>query len=875
MAQTLSVGNRTLAVRGAPSPSPQEKTDEGTKKKPSKAKKSTKKSNQTTTSAKKSGQSKEKGTVFPAESLKSSPSQEKLVYKHETHEEFIHQGASVAAMGRARGKLRESIREISVRDIANCPEGANLRPINFSAINWERRLACKADPVLFLQTYMPDVFYLGFADFHIRLIREIQDRMVYGGRKALALPRGGGKTAVCRGMLIWATGYGIRKYGFFIGAKSDKAEQTLNYIRVWWHRSPLAQQDFPEIAYPVYRIEGRSTTSSAGQLYKGERTYITWASDEVMYPCLLMDQRDAEHYLAHDPESVQLRPEYGKYMAASAGTRIRVAGIDGSIRGEADVHPVTLAQPRPDLILLDDVQKDQSAASPATCTAIERLIEAAVDNLSSRDIAQTCLMPCTVIREGDVSDLYLTPDKKPDWAGERYGLVKKFPPGMDYDHIYEEVDGKPNTQGKLWLEYKEVREKSLRLYGNLKLANEFYRMNQVEMEKDFEVNWAESYKRGKKPNPDVDEISAIQSLMNLRFKDHLAYLSEQENRPRSSLSSGYISLTPQEVRERMTRLERGHCSIQWTNLVCFIDVQDEILFWTVLAHDVDFNGQFIDYGTYPEITVPYFRKHQLETWSLLSRDYYAKNRDAAPPATITGRTNLLRAPLEAKLYSALKHCVGSLLQKAYARTDGSEMRIRGLAIDTKWGDSSATVKQFVRELNNERVMCYEGHSFMPTFKQLEEYNPSPGWLFEHQLHPHTQESRWVVKPYQKGEFNQKFILSDVNRWKTFLMKRLNTPLGSAGAISLFYTPQGDLHRMFADHITSEVPEELDSRGITKTIWTPKPGFKNDNDYLDCAVGCLCLASICGASLKFNSSGEPVKVEKRSIRKVYEKKRGLK
>ena len=121
-------------------------------------------------------------------------------------------------MGRARGKLRESIREISVRDIANCPEGANLRPINFSAINWERRLACKADPVLFLQTYMPDVFYLGFADFHIRLIREIQDRMVYGGRKALALPRGGGKTAVCRGMLIWATGYGIRKYGFLIGA---------------------------------------------------------------------------------------------------------------------------------------------------------------------------------------------------------------------------------------------------------------------------------------------------------------------------------------------------------------------------------------------------------------------------------------------------------------------------------------------------------------------------------------------------------------------------------------------------------------------------------------------------------------------------------
>ena len=393
------------------------------------------------------------------------------------------------------GSVDDSLNAFSTRDISLLPAYTNYKPLSLDQINWERRLACKADPLLDLKTYMPKVFYLGFADFHLDLIRNIEDRMSSGGNKAIAFPRGGGKTAVCRGMLLRATKYGMRHFCFFIGAKEDKAIQTLNFLKRFWHRSPELQQDFPEIAYPIHRLEGRGSVGSSGQLYKGERTYIGWGANEVTYPTMLFTEQDIQGYLQHDPSCVKYIPQFNRWIINSAGTVIRVSGIDGSIRGEADTHPILLSQPRPDMVLLDDVQKDITAHSLSSCETLERLIEAAVSNLAAPDVHLTCLMPCTVIREGDVSDTYLSPDKKPEWAGERHGLVKKFPDCMDYDNIYEEIDEKPCEQGKLWLEYAEIRKKSYREHGNLKTANAFYRLHRTELETGFEISWAERYKR--------------------------------------------------------------------------------------------------------------------------------------------------------------------------------------------------------------------------------------------------------------------------------------------------------------------------------------------------------------------------------------------
>lgn len=754
-----------------------------------------------------------------------------------------------------------------IRDISQTQSWSGFKPIDFSAINWERRMACKADPLLDLTTYMPNVFYLDWADYQRDLIVEIEERIRFGGKKAFGCPRGGGKTGIVRGMILRATKYGMRKFAFFIGSREDKALQTLDFIRTFWYRSPLLQQDFPEIAYPVYRLEGRAGLGALSQLYRGERTYINWSTKEVQYPCMLLSREDVEGYLKHDPDSISYLPDIGinidRYIAKSSGCMIRVAGVDGSIRGEAEIHPVLLSQPRPDFVLLDDVQKDQKADSPKACLDLERLIESAVDYLSAPDVAQACLMPCTVIREGDVSDIYLDPYQKPDWGGERHGVITKYPRGITDDLILDEIGGQPNEQGKLWNQYREIRDESLRKFGDLRAANEFYIENRSCMAEGFQVSWSERYKHDSE-NTNKNEVDAIQAAMNWRFKDLFSFLSEAQNKPRSRNDVTSTVLTPAEVAEKTTMIPRGEISSQWTDVVCFLDVQDELLFYAVFAFDYDFNGQFIDYGTFPEIGTNYFRKSQTAGWSLLTREYYRHNPQEKPPGVHKERTTAIRAPFEAKIYLALKLGCTHLLNKKYVVQDENQTikQIRAIGIDTRWGQASDVVKRFVREYNNMRVISYAGHAFMPSHRQLEEYEMTPGWLFEHQMHPNVKEPAWVIRLRKDGS---RYILADVNRLKSFLMQRFASPPGSKGSVTLF---QGvpEAHRMFADHVAgSEYPEAHSARGMTKDCWMTRPQAKSDNDYLDCATGCMALASICGASIKTTTE---VELKRPPLRDVY-------
>jgi len=758
-------------------------------------------------------------------------------------------------------------RELEFRDIRRTPEATNYKPIDFNAINWERRLAAKADPLVDLKTYMPNVFYLPWSSFVVDLVYSIERKIQEGGKQSFGMPRGCGKTAVSRGMIARATKFGLRKFSFFVGSKEPKATQTLKFIKGLFYRSPELNQDFPELCYPIYRIDGRAGQGMHSQTYDGQRTHLNWSSNDVQFPSLLLTEEDAGGYLKHDPDCITYLEQYDRFIVNSAGSIIRVAGVDGSIRGEADIHPILLSQPRPDLVLLDDVQKDQKADSVKSCEDLERLIESAIDYLAAPDVSQATLMPCTVIRDGDVSDIYLTPSRKPEWNGMRRGIIDSYPSGMDNDAILDEIHGVPNPVGQLWLEYKNVRERSYRVHGNLKLANEYYLNNREAMDEGFEVSWPERFKTDS-TNPDVNEVSGIQSAMNWRFKDHLSFLSEGQNRPRSKVDTEGLLLKCSEVENHFTEIPRNELSEKWRNLVCFIDVQDELLFYTILAHDSNFNGQFIDYGTFPQVPSTFFRKFQLAGWSHLTRGFYKAYPNELPP-TPKEQSTKVRAPFDAKIYLALQQATRYLLSRKFARI-GQEatMGIRALAIDTQWGKASDVVKRFVKEAQDPRITTYAGQAYMPSFRQLEEYSETDGWLFEHQQFPHVRESKWVIKSLPNGT---QYIHADVNRLKSFLMKRLATPKGSDGSITLFKPQFEGQHRMFATHITeSEYPEPIAARGMIKDCWHPRPQNKSDNDYLDCATGCMCLAAVCGASIKSNADvQEP---SKRNMRDIYEQKR---
>jgi hypothetical protein len=723
-------------------------------------------------------------------------------------------------------------------------EGRDIGPLLVSAINWERRLACKFDLELFGRSYMANVFKLPSCQDHLRCNAVMQRAFMEGGLFALAMPRGGGKTAKCRAAMLWGVCYGHRRYPYLIGANDDAALGTLKALRMIALQGEELLQDFPEIFWPIRCLGQDSGHKARGQLYLGDPTWLEWGADKVKLPSLLLKKKVAQAYLDNDPSSlVQVNDAW---LPVSSGSVLYTAGITAGVRGGNEMHPVTLELMRPDVILLDDIQKDQGAESPATCAKLLRLVDGAIGGLAGPGESLAMVMPCTVIREGDVSDTYLDRSKRPEWQGERCRMVVSWPEGLsDYEIPVD------TAAGKLWNKYSELRRESLRMHGDMRDATVFYYDNHHVMDEGFVVSWSERYVTSRKSKW-MRELSAQQHAMNRRLSSPETFPAEYQNRPKP-IDSGAVLISPITLRERTWSLGRGEVPADTHTINAFIDVQNEILFWLILATDPGYTGAVIDYGTWPRVETRYFRKFHSEGWGLLTSEAFKAHPELRGKAERTAGGKL-RAPLEAKLYHALKQCVAMLLAKEFPRSDlhGSTMRLTRIGIDARWGKASDCIKRFVRDTRRNEVIPYQGVPISPANKQLEEYERRPGWLFEDQLHPGLQEAKWVWRPDSSDGMYR--LSADVNRLKTFTMERLACPLGTPGSITLFDAPP-EQHEMISDHIAgSEYPEPVTARGRTKDQWKLRDA-NPDNDYFDCLVGAVALAGWGGARLSQNPSGD--------------------
>ena len=718
--------------------------------------------------------------------------------------------------------------------------GRDIGELDTDGINWELRHACKRNLKLFSETYLPNIFYLGWSNDQLKCVAKAEKVVMDGGTFALAMPRGGGKTAICRSTILWATAYGHRRFPYFVGSTQPMAIQTLGAIKTYWYRSQLLRRDFPEIGWPIYKLENRFHMAR-GQLYNGEPTHVEWGSESVQFPCLLLPEEVAAEYRKHDPDTVKYLAEYDAWIPKTAGIMINTAGIDGTIRGEAEIHPITLEQPRPDIVLLDDIQKDQKADSPASCEKMIRLVDGAIAGLSGPGQHIAGLMPCTVIREGDVADTYLSHSEKPEWQGERCAMVIKWPKGMTNSQVSLETEA-----GKKWNKYDELRRLSLTRHGDLRLATEYYGKpeNRKVMDEGFECSWPDRYTK-KHQNKHFIELSAQQHAMNLRLKAPASFSSEFQNVGRKLVEEGIIAITSDQLRKKVIDYKRGEVPPDCQHLVGFVDIQTEMLFYGVLGVNSEFTGVITDYGGLPDINSRYFTRAQTYSWSLLTKMFFDKYPEHRDKATVTS-AGRIRAPLEAKIYHALSVYIPMLLNRVYTRKDehGTPMRISKLAIDTRWGQASDATKRYIKESGFQNLVPYYGNPIPPTNKQIEEYDLKKGWYFEHQAHPTIKEAKWYVKPSTEGLF---YMNADVNRLKDFLFERLGSPLGARGSIAL-YNDTEEVHEMVSDQICNpEYPELVSARGLDKNMWMQREDVP-DNDYLDVFTGCMAMASLDGACL---------------------------
>lgn len=659
-----------------------------------------------------------------------------------------------AAYQRHKAKMAERSREQTraSRDIGELPAVANP----------ERRERCRLDLKAYGQTYHAETCNLPLAEAHGRVIEKLQRSILEGGLFAVAMPRGSGKTAWCEIAAEWAVVYGHRRFVAFIGAEAQSAQDSLESIRMDFETNETLAEDFPEICYPIARLE---RVNQRRLTYRDKAIRIGLTATELILP-------DCEG-------------------SPSAGAIIRCAGITGRIRGmkAKDTRGRTV---RPDFVVVDDPQTDESAHSVQQCEDREAILCGAILGLAGPTTAIAAVMPCTVICPGDMADRILNEETHAEWQPERCSMLDSMPTDLEW------------WQGP----YLDALNESLRRRLGHKLANELYAANIERANAGAKHYW---------PDRIIDgDVSAIQGAMNVYLKRPEAFAAEYQNKPLAVDSETADDLKPEEITVRINRLPRGRLPLSAQHVTGMIDVQDRALYFAVCGWSSDFTGWVLDYGAFPEQGRKYFAYSDLR---------------------ITLGEYVRGGSVEADIYAGLTQLVERLCETKYRREDGAELRLERLLVDANW--RSDTIYDFARSTKYPTIVTPSHGKFVGASSQpLNDRKPKQG---------DRVGNNWL-QPNVSGRRASRYVLFDANYWKSFLVSRLRTGLGGTGALSLFGDSPAE-HRMLADHITAERCDRVSSEKTGRTVetWTMKPG-RADNHLFDTLVGACVGASMQGCAL---------------------------
>lgn len=652
-----------------------------------------------------------------------------------------------------RARARNARLSLEGRDIAPLPEVADPA----------RRAAAEASLEVFLTSYFPETFALRFSDDHRTVIAAIERAAREGWLQALSMPRGSGKTSICERAALWSVLTGLHRFVAIIGADETAAVELLDAIKTELETNDLLLADWPEAVYPIRRLEG-ITNRSRGQLFDGQRTRIGWLRKTIVLPTI--------------PGS------------KASGAIIKCAGLSARLRGMKHQRADGQAA-RPSLVLLDDPQTDRTAMSDLQCDRREAILAGAVLYMAGPGKRIAGVMPCTVIRADDMADRILDPAKHPEWHGLRMKAMYAFP-----------------ANEKLWEEYRALLLEGLRSGAGIARATAFYAEHRAEMDLGAKVAWPERFNE--------DEVSAVQHLMNLKFRDERAFAAEMQNEPLAEQYGDGEQLTADTISERLNRHRRGLVPSPCTRATAFIDVHQKLLYWLVAAWCDDFTGHVVDYGAWPE---------------------QGRGDFSLADAKVTLQRKAPGAGLEGAIRAGLETLCQRLLGAEWPRDDGAALRVERCLIDANWGQSTEVVYQFCRQSRHAAVLLpSHGRAIGPDQKPMSEWQKRPGdrlglgWCIA---------SGGAKRAVRHAVF-------DTNYWKSFVRARLQQAVGDRGALMLFGSSARE-HRALAEHLAAEYSTRTTGRGRVVDVWKQRPD-RPDNHWLDCLVGAAVAASIQGCGL---------------------------
>lgn len=528
-----------------------------------------------------------------------------------------------------RDRLRQRKLAESGRDIGAIPQ----------CVDPCRRHRCRFSLLEHLRTYHPATYNRPFAQYHRAAADRIETAIFDGGWFAMAMPRGGGKTAMCEGAVEWALLHGHKRWPLLIGPTEEKALASLKNLKAELSLNPLLLEDFPEVILSIAALEG-SARRCEGQLCCGIPTIPYWGTHKVVLPTIPPDEW--ERWATQFDELGVPRP------VRVGGHRVSVGGLTGSLRGLSEKTP-ELEMIRPDFALADDPQTRESAKSYSQSEYRRQILTGDIAYLSGGQQKMSVVVPCTVIYNGDMADQLLDRNLNPEWRAERHRMLITLPERMD-----------------LWDQYAEIRREALRENKSTEDATAFYVENQEEMDRGAEASWPERYF--------ADEISAIQHAMNLKIRDEVSFWAEAQNEPIADAQMEAVLCPINTIMKKQTHVPQYVVPHYAQKLSAHIDVQASLLYYTVAAASLRFETAVIDYGSVPDQSRTYFTL--AESLRFLSDEFPGYTPDV-------------------QLYKGIQAAIAMLATRIFKREDGAEMGIGRILVDC--GYMSAVVIKACRE----------------------------------------------------------------------------------------------------------------------------------------------------------------------------------
>ena len=412
--------------------------------------------------------------------------------------------------------------------------------------NQSRKDRAATDVEFFLKTYFPNVCYRPFSAAHRQLIHDAADIILNGGKTAIVMPRGTGKSTLCLLFALHSILY-HRNFVVLVGATASMAKRLCDDLKTHL-QAPLLMADFPELIC-FERLKG-VTQRCKTQTSQGVLTHVGISANSITFPTF---------------------PN-----VPTSGRCVVCAGLTGSIRG---LHRVTDGANstiiRPDLVLCDDLSKRGSLAETE---AREKLLNADVLGLAGHDREIAALYCGTIIADDDLTSRVLN---NPAWRGKKYKIIDSFGDESrwkKFDEAWKKEASGEAPAGSSIAEYKKLQPLLT------------------------DITPLDSNLFGK------GEVDAIHHA-RIKFLSvgETAFASEYQNEP-LQLSVGVdYSLSVSDVLKKGNGFKRFQIPEDAVKVTCGIDVNKYAVSYCVAAFTPQSTCYVIDYGWHsPKKNAPIF-----------------------------------------------------------------------------------------------------------------------------------------------------------------------------------------------------------------------------------------------------------------------------